>query len=138
MNTVWRKSSLSFANGRYVEGALLGGSVGISDTSDAEGPALKFTPIEWHAFLDGMACHRDGPRDYIETALHLPSCAQATEPDATRLLSVSCIEQADVGDTFRMDRASPDVTPTLDYSRESLVRGRSRQDFPFRQEQPDV
>jgi hypothetical protein len=41
MNAVWRKSSLSFANGGCVEVAVPGGSsVGIGDTSDPEGPHL--------------------------------------------------------------------------------------------------
>jgi len=48
------KSSLSFANGNCVEVAsLLDGAIGIRNSRDAEGPVLRFTPDEWHAFLGG-------------------------------------------------------------------------------------
>ena len=50
----WVKSSLSFANGNCVEVAsLLDGGIGIRNSRDSEGPVLRFTPDEWHAFLGG-------------------------------------------------------------------------------------
>lgn len=50
----WVKSSLSFANGNCVEVANLpGDTVGVRNSRDPEGPVLRFTPDEWHAFLGG-------------------------------------------------------------------------------------
>jgi hypothetical protein len=52
---IWVKSSLSFANGNCVEVAgLPDGGVGVRNSRDSEGPALRFTPDEWHAFLGGV------------------------------------------------------------------------------------
>lgn len=51
----WMKSSLSFSNGNCVEVAsLAAGDIGVRDSKDAEGPVLRFTPDEWHAFLGGV------------------------------------------------------------------------------------
>jgi len=51
----WIKSSLSFSNGNCVEVAsLAGGNIGVRDSKDSEGPVLRFTPDEWHAFLGGV------------------------------------------------------------------------------------
>jgi len=51
----WIKSSLSFANSNCVEVANLPGErVGVRDSKDSEGPVLRFTPDEWHAFLGGV------------------------------------------------------------------------------------
>jgi hypothetical protein len=50
----WVKSSLSFSNSNCVEVASLpGGGIGVRDSKDPEGPVLRFTPGEWHAFLGG-------------------------------------------------------------------------------------
>jgi hypothetical protein len=50
----WVKSSLSFSNGNCVEVASLSdGSIGVRNSRDSEGPVLRFTPDEWHAFLGG-------------------------------------------------------------------------------------
>ena len=50
----WVKSSLSFANGNCVEVASLrGDTIGLRNSRDPEGPVLRFTPDEWHAFLGG-------------------------------------------------------------------------------------
>ena len=50
----WVKSSLSFSNGNCVEVASLpGGQIGVRNSRDSEGPVLRFTPDEWHAFLGG-------------------------------------------------------------------------------------
>jgi Domain of unknown function (DUF397) len=51
----WTKSSLSFSNGNCVEVAnLSGGGIGVRDSKDSEGPVLRFTSGEWHAFLGGV------------------------------------------------------------------------------------
>ena len=50
----WVKSSLSFSNGNCVEVAnLSAGGVAVRNSRDPEGPVLRFTPDEWHAFLGG-------------------------------------------------------------------------------------
>ena len=54
MSPSWIKSSLSFANGNCVEVAdLPDGTVGIRNSRDSDGPALRFTSDEWVAFLAG-------------------------------------------------------------------------------------
>ena len=51
----WIKSSLSYANGNCVEVASLpGGTIGVRNSRDSEGPVLRFTSDEWHAFLGGV------------------------------------------------------------------------------------
>ena len=51
----WVKSSLSFSNSNCVEVAgLPDGGVGVRHSKDSEGPVLRFTPSEWHAFLGGV------------------------------------------------------------------------------------
>jgi hypothetical protein len=51
----WVKSSLSFSNGACVEVAsLTGGEVGVRNSRHSDGPVLRFTPDEWHAFLGGV------------------------------------------------------------------------------------
>ena len=51
----WVKSSLSFANGNCVEVANLStGEIGVRDSKNSEGPVLRFTSDEWHAFLGGV------------------------------------------------------------------------------------
>ncbi len=51
----WVKSSYSFANGDCVEVALLpDGQIGVRDSKDTRGPALRFTPAEWRAFIAGV------------------------------------------------------------------------------------
>ena len=51
----WIKSSLSFSNGNCVEVANLpAGEIGVRHSKDTEGPVLRFTPDEWHAFLGGV------------------------------------------------------------------------------------
>ena len=50
----WVKSSLSFSNGNCVEVSnLSAGGVAVRNSRDPEGPVLRFTPDEWHAFLGG-------------------------------------------------------------------------------------
>ena len=51
----WVKSSLSFANGNCVEVAnMADGEIGVRNSRDSEGPVLRFTSDEWHAFLGGV------------------------------------------------------------------------------------
>ena len=51
----WFKSSLSFSNGNCVEVAnLSGGQIGVRDSKNPEGPVLRFTHDEWHAFIGGV------------------------------------------------------------------------------------
>jgi hypothetical protein len=53
MTAIWVKSSRS-SNGNCVEVAELpGGSVGVRNSRDPEGPVLRFTQGEWNAFLVG-------------------------------------------------------------------------------------
>ncbi len=50
----WVKSSLSLSNGNCVEVASLpDGRIGVRNSRDSEGPVLRFTSDEWHAFLGG-------------------------------------------------------------------------------------
>jgi len=52
---VWVKSSLSFANGNCLEVSdLPGGDVGVRNSNNPDGPVLRFTPDEWHAFVGGV------------------------------------------------------------------------------------
>ena len=55
--TTWKKASKSGGNGgNCVEVARLDdGSVGIRDSKHPDGPVLRFSQVEWDAFLDGMA-----------------------------------------------------------------------------------
>jgi len=59
----WIKSSLSFSNGNCVEvAALPDGEIGVRDSKDSQGPVLRFTSGEWHAFLGGV---RNGEFDRL-------------------------------------------------------------------------
>ena len=54
MPVKWVKSSLSFSNGNCIQVARLpGGTIGVRNSRDPDGPVLKFTPVEWTAFLGG-------------------------------------------------------------------------------------
>jgi Domain of unknown function (DUF397) len=54
-DSFWIKSSLSFSNSNCVEVAdLPDGRIGVRHSKDAEGPVLRFTPDEWHAFVGGV------------------------------------------------------------------------------------
>jgi hypothetical protein len=68
--SAWVKSSLSFANGNCVEVSdLAGGTIGVRNSRDREGPVLRFTPNEWYAFLGGV---RKGEFDGFGRARDLP------------------------------------------------------------------
>jgi hypothetical protein len=48
----WVKSSFSFSNGNCVEVAgLPSRTVGLRDSKDPAGPVLRFSPIQWRAFV---------------------------------------------------------------------------------------
>lgn len=49
----WRKAQSSIGNGACVELAPIDGMVAIRDSKDPDGPILRYTAAEWHAFLDG-------------------------------------------------------------------------------------
>ena len=49
----WRKARRSTGNGACVELAPVDGMVAIRDSKDPDGPILRYTAAEWHAFLDG-------------------------------------------------------------------------------------
>ena len=49
----WRTSSYSGANGDCVEVATtMAGAVAVRDSKDRGGPALHFSPADWHAFVE--------------------------------------------------------------------------------------
>jgi hypothetical protein len=49
----WRKATAS-ANGACVEVARVAtGGVAMRDSKDPNGPILRYTDLEWRAFLDG-------------------------------------------------------------------------------------
>jgi Domain of unknown function (DUF397) len=49
----WRKAAAS-ANGACVEVARVAtGGVAVRDSKDPDGPILRYTDVEWHAFLNG-------------------------------------------------------------------------------------
>lgn len=51
----WRKSTRSNGGDNCVEVAFLaGGEVAVRDSKDPSGPALRFTPSEWRAFVGGV------------------------------------------------------------------------------------
>ncbi|WP_280427207.1 DUF397 domain-containing protein [Nocardia brasiliensis] len=51
----WKTSTYSAGNGECVEVAFLdGGYVGVRDSKNPDGPALKFTPGAWAAFTVGV------------------------------------------------------------------------------------
>jgi hypothetical protein len=71
----WIKSTLSLANGACVEVASLpGGHIGVRNSRSSNGPVLKFTPDEWHAFIGGV---RNGEFDRF--------AARANEASGTAL-----------------------------------------------------
>ena len=51
---LWKKSSLSSAEGQCVEFAKTNGHIALRDSKDPDGPVLLFTPGEWKAFLGGV------------------------------------------------------------------------------------
>ena len=54
----WIKSSLSYANGNCVEVASLPcAEIGVRNSKNSGGPVLRFTPDEWHAFLEIGRAH---------------------------------------------------------------------------------
>jgi hypothetical protein len=52
---VWQKSTHSNDGGDCVEVAGTGPAVAVRDSKNPGGPALAFTPAEWHAFTARLA-----------------------------------------------------------------------------------
>lgn len=50
----WRKSSRSGGTGQCVEVAFDGDVVLVRDSKDRGGPVLRFTSVEWEAFVGGV------------------------------------------------------------------------------------
>jgi hypothetical protein len=51
---VWRKASYSNGSGNCVEVADLAAGIAVGDTKDPQGPALKFGPDAWTAFVQAI------------------------------------------------------------------------------------
>ncbi|TCB90758.1 DUF397 domain-containing protein [Micromonospora zingiberis] len=57
----WRKASYSSDQGNCVEVAGgLAGMVGVRDSKDAGGPALRFAPSQWRTFIATLRGNRRG------------------------------------------------------------------------------
>ncbi|MFI6780234.1 DUF397 domain-containing protein [Micromonospora sp. NPDC050276] len=55
----WRKSTRSSAQGNCVEVAdNLPDVIGVRDSKDASGPALRFVPEQWSAFVEAARTNR--------------------------------------------------------------------------------
>lgn len=52
---VWQKSTYSKDGGSCVEVTGTGPAVAVRDSKNPGGPALAFTPAEWHAFTARLA-----------------------------------------------------------------------------------
>lgn len=60
MDSIWRRSSYSFSNGNCVEVALLtGGTVGLRDSKDPDGPVLRFARAEFGALIRAVRGGRE-------------------------------------------------------------------------------
>jgi hypothetical protein len=55
---VWQKSTHSNSGGACVEVAGTGPAVAVRDSKNPGGPALAFTPAQWHAFTARLASAR--------------------------------------------------------------------------------
>jgi hypothetical protein len=53
-NVIWRKSTFSTVNGCVEVAFLEGGFVAVRNSTDRQAPALRFTPLEWQAFVDAV------------------------------------------------------------------------------------
>jgi hypothetical protein len=49
----WRKATKSGSAGCVEVAPLADGGVAVRDSKDPDGPILRYTPVEWDAFLDG-------------------------------------------------------------------------------------
>lgn len=54
LNTPWKKSSYSAANGDCVETSLANGCVGVRDSKNPAQPALWFRPAQWQGFISAI------------------------------------------------------------------------------------
>ena len=61
--TPWQKATASDTHGSCVEQRRHGGMIEVRDTKDnGTGPVLRFTPVEYAAWLDGA---RSGEFDHL-------------------------------------------------------------------------
>jgi hypothetical protein len=52
---VWRRSSRSYGSGACVEAAAWSGTrVDVRDSKNPQGVLLRFTPVQWNAFVAGV------------------------------------------------------------------------------------
>jgi hypothetical protein len=52
---VWRRSSRSYGNGACLEAAVWWGTrIDVRDSKNPEGAVLRFTPVQWNAFVAGV------------------------------------------------------------------------------------
>ena len=52
---VWRRSSRSYGSGACVEAAAWSGTrVDVRDSKNPQGALLRFTPVQWNAFVAGV------------------------------------------------------------------------------------
>ena len=61
-SAVWRKSTLSGANG-CVEVAFVDGQVAVRDSKDQQGYVLMFSQLEWAAFVRGVLAGEFDPSE---------------------------------------------------------------------------
>lgn len=53
VNVDWQTSTFCGST-TCVQVAVIDGSIAVRDSKDPGGAVLKYTPEEWHAFLDGV------------------------------------------------------------------------------------
>jgi len=58
VTAIWRKSSYSGSSGDCVEVAQLSGGAAVRDSKDQQGPSLRFTAVEWCAFIGAIKAGR--------------------------------------------------------------------------------
>ena len=59
---IWIKSSHSYANGNCVEVRSDRGAVEVRDSTDRDGPVLRFNPADWQRLTERLAVDFAGGR----------------------------------------------------------------------------